>query len=301
MQRFWKSLTLVIAAGIISACGGGGGSSDPRTGSLSIALTDGPADDAMEVHVLITGLTVKRDGVDPVDIVFSEPLDIDLLTLTGSNTIMLLNNEPMVAGRYQWIALNVDGELDGDLVGSYVVDGMGGTVDLEIPSGPQSGLRLVSGFVITVGQNTSFVIEWDLRQGLVTRPGRDSWLLRPALRITDVTAFGTLIGMVDGTLLSDASCNGNTVYVFEGDVVPDDIDMDEMDGSNPFTTAPVTMEGNGGYSYEVNFLDPGVYTVALTCQSESDLVETSEDIAFIAPIDDMPVIIVDDEVTIVDF
>lgn len=85
--------------------------------------------------------------------------------------------------------------------------------------------------------------------------------------------------------------------MFAGDVTPDDIDMV---APNPFTTAPVTSAGNG-YSYEVNFLDPGDYTVALTCQSVLDLVDTSEDIAFIAPTTEMPITIVDGQVTTVDF
>lgn len=157
MQRFRTFFGITLASTLLFACGGGSGSSaGSGDGTLSISLTDGPADQALEVHVIVTGLTLKREGVDPVDIVFPSPLDVDLLKLTGGNTTMLLNNEPMVAGRYQWIALNVDGELDGDLMGSHVIEAMGGQVELEIPSGPQSGLRLVSGFVITVGQNTSF-------------------------------------------------------------------------------------------------------------------------------------------------
>ena len=89
-----------------------------------------------------------------------------------------------------------------------------------------------------------------------------SYKLKPVLRI--VTEFGAIAGQVDGALLV-AGCVNPSIYIYEGASKPaDDIDGDKGD---PLTTAPVVADGMSptGYSYRVDFLDPGDYSLAFAC------------------------------------
>jgi hypothetical protein len=291
----------------LAACGSGG-SHDAANGTLSIAITDAPVDYVEKVWVRFTGMTLKPQNGEQFTIAFAPPLDIDLVSLDGGNTVTLLNNEPVMAGRYQWIRFDVDAEFDDNFTYSYVETSIGGMEDLEVPS---DRLRLVSGFVVTANQNTSFVIDWDLYTGLTDPVGQPGWFLRPALRIIDMTEYGSISGTVADSLTTDAvdepietQCNndpnddsGNVVYVFEGDVMPDDITtMDDTD-IDPLTTANVQQDENGIYRYSVAFLSPGDYTLAFTCQGLSEVLETDDELAFVSA----TVIVVDGEDTIYDF
>ena len=150
-------------------------------------------------------------------------------------------------------------------------------VELRVPSGDQQGLRLVSGFTVTANQNSSFMIDWDLRKGLTNPVGQVGYFLRPALRITEMTRHGTIAGTVaDALVLAEGCLNdlaedrGNLVYVFEGaGVVPADIDGSNND---PLTSGAVAVDSSaaGAYTYSVPCLSPGQYTVAFPCQGLSD-------------------------------
>jgi hypothetical protein len=282
------------AALLLAGCGGSGSDSSPAppasgTGSLSLYITDAPVDDVAEVWVQFSGVQVKPRSGPAIEFAFDEPVDIDLLALQGGNHAPLLVDAELPAGQYDWIALSVNAEFD-SVVDSYVVPDTGGQVELRVPSGSQSGLRLVSGFTITVNGNTSFMIDWDLRRALTLPPGQPGYFLRPALRITDLTEYGTIAGQVDDALLMAADCNndladdrGNVVYVFEGaDVIPADIAGTDSD---PLATAIVAQDDQaaGAYTYSVPYLSPGTYTVAFTCQGLSEDPEADDGLVFVEP------------------
>jgi len=160
-----------------------------------------------------------------------------------------------------------------------------GQVELRVPGGSQSGLKLVSGFTVTQNQSTNIVIDWDLRKALSDPAGQPGLHLRPALRVTNMAAYGTLTGTVAEALVNDGSCTndlamdtGNAVYVYAGVVdTPGDIGDPTND---PLTTATVSQSESGTYVYEVNFLSVGEYTAAFTCQADDDDPETDDPIEF---------------------
>jgi hypothetical protein len=241
----------------------------------------------MVVNVRFTGVTLKPASGDEIDFVFDAPKDFDLLTLTGGVTAELLSDTEVPAGGYNWVRLAVNAEFDNDF-DSYVLTSMGEEIELRVPSGSQNGLKLVSGFTVTENQSTHLVIDWDLRKALSAPLGQPGWHLRPALRVTDMALFGTLSGTVAEALVTDASCindlvaqTGNAVYIYNGMMdTPGDIGDAE---NEPFTTATVTQDGAGAYTYEVNFLSVGEYTAAFTCQANDDDSETDTDIVFSPP------------------
>ena len=267
-----------VLAGLLSACGGGSGGSDvPEVGSLTLALTDAPVDEVLEVNLQISGVSVKPQSGPAIDYEFAAPVVIDLLSLQNGNVFNLLDGESVPAGRYNWIELHANAELDGEF-DSYVVPASGGQIELRTPSGSS---RFVSGFVVTAGQSNSFTLDWDVRRALTDPVGLDGWQLTSAHRLIDMTEYGSLSGVVADGLVMDDSCtsdeegNGNAVYVYLGhDAVPDDLGS----AGEPITTAPVSRNEAmaGAYSYTVPFLDPGQYTVAFTCQALDDHPDTDE-------------------------
>lgn len=275
-MRVLKTTGAGLAAALLAACGGGSGGGG--TGTVSLAITDAPVDGVSEVVVEFEAIELKpREGA-PIRFEFTEPLSVDLRSLTGDNTEVLLNGEAVPAGEYNWIRLVVNAAFD-NVMDSYVLTEGGQQVELRVPSGE---VRLVSGFTVVQGGELSFVVDWNLRLGLTDPPGQPGYLLRPAFRVIDLQEAGAIEGSVALALLSDPACtsdpnsgDGNEVYVYAGaGVVPDDIDGTEPE---PVTTARVDPDdGSGAWRYRVAFLAPGDYTVAFTCQAADDLAPDPE-------------------------
>ncbi len=152
---------------------------------------------------------------------------------------------------------------------------------LYVPSGSQTGLKLVSGFVVPVGGDVDFVIDWNLANAVHAPSGQDqNYLIRPALRITNRAEVGTIMGIVDSTRIDEnnsANCEGgNRVYLFEkpdgADTLEDDMDALVDDGrADVLTTAMVTYDVNDdAWKFVIGFVSPGNYTVAFTCSSSKD-------------------------------
>lgn len=283
---------LSAAAVLLAACnssGDGGGSSD---GSLSLQLTDAAADEVAEIWVEIDGLRLKPQEGEVIEVPFSSALSVDMLTLTDGNTEQLLDGEPVPAGVYNWMELQVNAEFDGTY-DSYVMTHAGGQEEIRVPSGSQTGLRLVSPFTITADQETSLLIDWDMRLGLADAPGQPGYLLRPAFRVIDMTEYGTLSGVVEQALITDGSCtndpntdSGNAVYIYEqfDSQATDPEDIGAAAEPTPVATAAVTQEDDGQHTYQT-LLSPAEYTVAFTCQAADDSVDSDDDIAFVEPTD----------------
>ncbi len=289
-----RSLALTSVFFLVAACGGGGGStpaesiipSQPVTGIINIAITDAPVDEVSVVNVQFTAVTLKPSSGDEIEIIFDSPKNFDLLTLTGGMTAELLSDTVVPAGPYSWLRLAVNADFD-NIFDSFAMTPTG-QVELRVPSGSQNGLKLVSGFTVTQNQSTNLVIDWDLRKALSDPVGKPGLHLRPALRVTNMAAYGTLSGTVAEALVTDENCSndlaaqtGNAVYIYNGMTdTPGDVADAEND---PLMTATVTQDAAGVYTYEVNYLSVGEFTAAFTCQANSDDSETDDDIVFSAP------------------
>ncbi|MEW5756384.1 MAG: DUF4382 domain-containing protein [Pseudomonadota bacterium] len=262
---------------LLTACGGG--DSKP-SGTLSLNITDAPVDEASEVVVAFTGVTIKPQSGPAFDIDFVDengaPVvkTIDLLDQQGPNSEPLLLNHELDAGHYNWMRLKVD--MDQSFI---TLEEGGARKQLYIPSGDETGLKLNRGFEITDGGAATFTVDFDLRKSvLAPSNGSDVYKLKPTLRIVENANVGHLSGTVDSVARSDASCATTpnyAVYVFEGDVTPDDVDGDAVD---PISSALVSVDT---YSYAVGFLNQGTYTVAFTCEADLDSNEGDEAITFL--------------------
>jgi hypothetical protein len=285
-----RALALTIAGAVLAACDGDGSSQD-RTGQLNLGITDAPVDDAEAVVVQFTGVELKPKDGQAFSIDFAEPKTLDVLGLQGTERALLLDGELIDAGEYQWMRLKVqaDPNLAGD---SYITIG-GAQCELRIPSGDETGLKLIRDFTIGVGTITDFTIDFDLRKSVVQPPGQttqlstcdgQAFLLKPVLRVVDKLEVGTVTGSVSPTLIAQ-SCPANEsgkVYLFGPytDTVPvlDDFDLNESGDANdasergPLTAAMVADDG----TYTIGFVPAGQYLAAYTCDADRSDVDADE-------------------------
>lgn len=248
-----------------------------NTGTLSLHVTDAPVDEAEAVVVSFVGVHLQPADGERIEIEYDEPKEIDLLALQGGEREALLEDESLAAGEYEWIRLQLDAE-EGS-TGSYIqLDS--GLHELTIPSGNQTGLKLVRGFTVQEDGSASFTIDFDLRKSVVVTGGPNArYILKPTLRLVDDAEAGHIAGVVsDATvagMTGDCSA-GAAVYVFEGaDATPVDVGGE----SEPVSSAMVDTTDTGvtEYEYRASFLVAGDYTVAFTCDADLDDPEAGED------------------------
>lgn len=283
-----KPLALACASLLLAACGGGGGSD---SGTLNLSVTDAPVDNADAVFVTFTGVELRSGGDAPIVITFDEPIGLDLLQLQGDQSAFLIQGQELPAGVYDEVRLRVAGEANSACnagngpYDSYITIN-GNDEPLIVPSGATSGYKVKGGITIAAGQRGDYTVDFDLRKSIAERGSTGCYNLKPVLRVVDNAVTGTLTGNVDPALLADVSCAsvsegdvatgaGSAVYVYEGNVTPDDFDglTDDVNGPDPLTTAMLVppAEVGGDFTYKVGFLLTGEYTVAFTCQAGNDV------------------------------
>jgi hypothetical protein len=292
-----KKIGLVAPAlatlGLVACSGGGGDSPTPTEPSkISISLMDAPVDGVTAVYVKITSMWIKPEGGPAAELpLTTKPMTVNLMELTDTNAAILIDEAVIEPGSYEWLAMDVAAERN--VRDSYVMTETGGEEEIELRV-PSNRVRLVGGFEVPPNESLQLLFDWDMRQGLVYPPGQRQYMLKPAFRMLDVTAYGVLKGTIAaatvGTSLDPATNNcasddkvdltvGNVVYVFEGNVTPDDVDG----ADDAIATVEATPNEAGDYVYRT-LLEPGTYTVVFSCEAGNDDPEADDDITFLNPV-----------------
>lgn len=280
-----------LVASVLAACGGGGsgssGSSAPMTSTLNLGITDAPITGATKVWISIAGVEVKPSGGNALTFNFASPKGFDLLTLQNGNAATLLSDTTVDAGNYEWIRLILDPAANS----SYIIDSTGQHT-LNIPSGAETGLKLVQGFTMPQGGRADFTIDFVLNKSIIAPPGQGpNYTFKPVLRLVDNVQVGTLSGTFDTqTLASIPACANKApvVYVYPGNVTPDDTYVPATGSTDaatgPLTTSTATLNSSSLYAYKVGFLTAGTYTVAFTCNADDpavhDTIQTPPTVVF---------------------
>src|SRR5262245_50487349 len=113
--------------------------------------------------------------------------------------------------------------------------------------------------------------------GIFGAPAVCAWLLAGALSGVGAEASAAVVsGRVDSSFPD--TLGDNRVYVFAGNVTPDD---DDGDAGDPLQRVAVTPDGNTcTFSYKLADLAPGTYTLAFTRQGANDRVNAADSITF---------------------
>jgi hypothetical protein len=272
-QRLRLLTWLAVLALALAGCGGSGGTSTNPLAmgqpQMRLSVADAPpADGAPHVVVVFTGVELTGNDGNPVTINFSSPKSIDLVTQSGTATAVLFD-QPIPSGSYGQVRLMV--QADGSANNSFIVLADGSMHGLRVPSGAETGLKLVSGFTVPSSGVVDYTIDFDLRQAITCPPGQGpACLLKPALRLVDNTTVGNIQGQITSTL--PAGCTPG-VYLYGGTVTrPEDMNSGapSTDSNQPLASKAPVATTSPPYYYQFTFLAPGTYTVAFTCQAAKD-------------------------------
>ena len=255
----------LLAAAAVALCG--------CESHITVDLTDGPTDGVQAVVLDITHVALLTDGGGTVRLAAAGP--VDLLAFRNGETFRLVGPREVSPGRYVGVAL------DFAAGGSFATLDDGSDVTINTPA---TRTFADIDIVIEDWESERLVIDLNLRFSLVDT-GAGSYDLVPVVRAEHPDLSGTLTGVVSPAIVESTAClagrpagTGVAVYAFEGSgVTPADyagqaglIAADDVEFDPSF----------GEYRYQLHFLPPGDYTLALTCQADQDEPMTDDALTF---------------------
>lgn len=195
---FGVTALVVLATGgfVLTGCGGGDGDD---AGTMRVMLTDLPASDVTEVHVHIVRIEVVGAG-GPVVLLNDADIPDDIeLTALAANPILL--GQPLVpAGTFTQVRLIVSGA-DGE---NWVRTSDGERHDVRIPSGPQTGTKLVTGrFAVGAGEVVTLLLDFNAAASVHEASNSGQWIMRPTVAASVVPVGQLNFGSIEGTVLDD--------------------------------------------------------------------------------------------------
>ncbi|HEV7164637.1 MAG TPA: DUF4382 domain-containing protein [Gammaproteobacteria bacterium] len=267
MKTRHRAILLVLTAAALLSLNGCGWDSSSNPTVIDLFVADTPVDGADSVVIDFTGVQIQGATGAPVEYDFPTPMSIDVLQHEDDDFNILLDQQGIAHGHYQWIRLMVD------MSKSSITLADGSQHPLVILSGDQTGLKLVSGFDVGSGQEVSLTVDFDLRKSITLASG--TYDFTPAMRLVDNSQVVSMEGFVSNTFLIGATavtaptCDP-AAYIYAGsNITP--VDINPTSKVQPVATAAVYLDSfTGSYKYAADFLTPGTYTVALVCAAGDD-------------------------------
>ncbi|MGF1758611.1 DUF4382 domain-containing protein [Photobacterium sagamiensis] len=287
-----KKAVIAGFVGLMLAGCGGGGSSDTGsgTGKFSLAFSDATVDGLEQVCVAFDQISVHHtDGgesswgttsfaadqsspecipagmtIPGADTGNSEFMVINLMAYQGNDSLQVLSDEVMEAGKYTQMRLSVleKGTYSDGTPYSHVVTDTDNVEGIKVPSGE---LKL-DGFDVTADATQAYTLEFDLRKSMVENA--NGYQLKPrGVRLVNNEG----VAHIDGTVGSEA-CLGNLndafVYIYPASTEEyGDLGSD----FEPFTSAAVEVDTTSGEGqFEVGYVSLGAYDLALVCNGSED-------------------------------
>jgi len=177
---------IAMLVGIVFFIGCESTSEPGTTGNFVLYLTDAPGE-FDEVNISVESVEVHR-AEDGWIMVNDVPEMYDLLELTNGVTAVL-GEAVLDPGLYTQIRLLIGN-------GSNVVlDGQ--TYDLQIPSGIQTGLKLVQSFEIEADYTYEMLLDFDAHRSVNQLGAINEFVLQPAYRLQSIATSGSIAGSVE--------------------------------------------------------------------------------------------------------
>ncbi len=258
---------LILVVLTFTACGGGGGGSGSSgNGTLSLSLQDASSDDYQAVYVTIKEVQVHLGGDENVDsnwkVVANPNTTYNLLDLANGvrEKLGLAELEP---GDYTQMRLIIENQNPDSSLNifsephpfpNYVIMLDDTIHQLKVPSGYQTGVKIVQGFEINSNQTTELILDFDASKSVVKAGNSNKWLLKPTIKVLEVSDYSIIRGTVteEGT---DNPIVGASVsaQVFDGAAA---------DEANQVVVHAATItDENGAYSL---FIEPGTYNIVVS-------------------------------------
>ena len=282
-KRVGRAGVVVLAAAFMLIACGKDSTKAGGTGQMSLSIGDAPVDGAQAVVLKFTGVELTGNSGNPVIILFDPAKSIDILNQSGTASAVLFDQQ-IPAGSYNQLKLTV--VADGDAANSYIQLSDGTMHGLLVPSGAQNGLKLITGFSVPTNGVANYAVDFDLRKSVTCPQGQaPACLLKPVNRLVDNTAVGAIQGSI-GAALVPVGCHPG-VYLYSGSVsAPEDMNSAAAasDTNQPLASRTPIASSPVPYHYQFPFLEPGSYTLALSCQADLDDPDLADAAVTFAPV-----------------
>ncbi|MEJ2245492.1 MAG: DUF4382 domain-containing protein [Acidobacteriota bacterium] len=219
--------SIILMAVSLVSCSGGGNLGGGSTGFLELSLIDSPSDyDALFITINEVQVHHEIDGWQTLsDLNLVEP--INLLELVGG-TMYYLGSPELAIGHYDQLRLILD-KSEGS---NYLLEENGeGEEDdvvtpLKIPSGHNTGIKLVNGFDIEASHYTELILDFDVDKSVVEAGKSGQHILKPTIKVVESVTNSVSGTVVDAAgehpAIEDAMVTAQT-YSGPGDL-PDEAD-----------------------------------------------------------------------------
>lgn len=291
MQRFRPTLTLalsVLVAGALlwAGCDSSGGVSGPAEGQFTLNLTDDPANLDSAVVTIDRVDLVTEDGEEGSDdddgdenegviTLTDQTRTIDLLQLQDGVDSTLAEGVTVPEGEYTQLRL----VLKDSTGANYVITNSAEKQNLQVPSGAQSGIKIVLPGEVEVendGDEFAVTLDFDAEDSFV-ETGNGQYNFKPTVRVKSVFVNGESVQMVavDGKV-SSATSDAVSVDSIEFALTDRTEFGEDLSG-------PGDLQDGQVVEVEGRVQDDGTYE-ALDVEAEDD---TEVERSITAPVDDV--------------
>lgn len=216
----FKILNLMILSMllIVSCSGGGGGDgSGTDTGTVSLSLMDLPNGEYKAVYINISEVQVHKAGAADKDgkenngswSTVGTPNKIYNLLELVNGVMESLGTKELEAGKYTQVRLIIGEDVPLDQEGNpaknindqehpesnYVIDQADNVLPLKIPSGFNTGIKLVHNFNVTKNGLMELILDFDALNSIV-RTGNGKLILKPTIKIIEAVNYAEVSGKV---------------------------------------------------------------------------------------------------------
>lgn len=125
------------------------------------------------------------------------------------NVASLVNGAKVPAGSYDWMRLDLDTSAGKNYVlvcpaGTGTTCASPATITLTIPSGAETGLKIVRGFTMPVNGAIHLMIDFTVDSSIVPIPNSTSWHMKPVLRVVQTDRVGSIAGTISASAMQAA-------------------------------------------------------------------------------------------------
>lgn len=249
--------------------------------STSIDFASAGYAQADQITLAIDGVDLLDDGGSEHELDSDADASFDALDYNSGDTLRLVDGADVAQGRYTGLRLRFSSE--GSAL--YTSDGAAYPIDIG------SNLTFADlDMELDEGESGSRLVIFEPRFSLQASTTTDGhYTLTPVLRVVHPDRAASITGTVDDELVRSTACRQSrtlgssaVVYAFVGaNAMPQDYQRNS--GASPVAAADVkTADDGASFYYDFPYLAAGTYTLALTCNADSENPGSDDGLAFLA-------------------